>query len=162
MSKALEELAERLYECHNRAAGISRTHWSAIRGNPLCVKVVETYLALAHEASAATHGVALIQAERQRQIEKEKWSAGHDDEHDEGQLARAAATYALPANWRLAMLKCGGSLLANLWPWDNFWKESPEDRIRELAKAGALIAAEIDRLQRLLASSAEPSQALPQ
>lgn len=30
-----------------------------------------------------------------------------------------------------------------------WWKPSPENRIKELAKAGALIAAEIDRLQRL-------------
>ena len=29
------------------------------------------------------------------------------------------------------------------------WKPTPDDRIKELAKAGALIAAEIDRLQRL-------------
>jgi hypothetical protein len=35
------------------------------------------------------------------------------------------------------------------WPWDqDWWKPSP-DPIRNLVKAGALIAAEIDRLQRL-------------
>jgi hypothetical protein len=35
-----------------------------------------------------------------------------------------------------------------LWPWDpSWWKPSP-DPIRNLVKAGALIAAEIDRLQR--------------
>lgn len=33
------------------------------------------------------------------------------------------------------------------WPWDEMlWKPTPDDRIRELAKAGALIATEIDRL----------------
>lgn len=36
------------------------------------------------------------------------------------------------------------------WPWHpKWWKPTPDDRIRELAKAGALIAAEIDRLQRM-------------
>jgi hypothetical protein len=36
-----------------------------------------------------------------------------------------------------------------MWPWDNkYWKPS-EDKVRNLVKAGALIAAEIDRLQRL-------------
>jgi hypothetical protein len=36
------------------------------------------------------------------------------------------------------------------WPFDRSWyKPTPENRIRELEKAGALIAAEIDRLQRL-------------
>jgi hypothetical protein len=29
-----------------------------------------------------------------------------------------------------------------------WWKPTPSDRIRELTKAGALIAAEIDRLKR--------------
>jgi hypothetical protein len=34
------------------------------------------------------------------------------------------------------------------WPWDaEWWKPSP-DSVRNLVKAGALIAAEIDRLQR--------------
>ena len=34
------------------------------------------------------------------------------------------------------------------WPWsDKWWK--PKDKIRDLVRAGALIAAEIDRLQRL-------------
>lgn len=41
-------------------------------------------------------------------------------------------------------------LVWKIWPWDkSWWKPTPDDRIRELIKAGALIAAEIDRLQRL-------------
>ena len=37
-----------------------------------------------------------------------------------------------------------------LWPWAlSQWKPTPDDRIRELTKAGALIAAEIDRLTEL-------------
>lgn len=37
-----------------------------------------------------------------------------------------------------------------MWPFSQeWWKPTPDDRIRELAKAGALIAAEIDRLQRM-------------
>jgi hypothetical protein len=36
------------------------------------------------------------------------------------------------------------------WPWDlNSWKPSPDNRIKELVKAGALVVAEIERLQRL-------------
>jgi hypothetical protein len=34
------------------------------------------------------------------------------------------------------------------WPWDQEWWKPSDDPIRNLAKAGALIAAEIDRLQR--------------
>ena len=55
-------------------------------------------------------------------------------------MAVAAACYALPA-W------CRGR--TRRWPWDDeWWKPTPDDRIRELVKAGALIAAEIDRLLR--------------
>lgn len=35
------------------------------------------------------------------------------------------------------------------WPWEaEAFKPTPDDRVRELVKAGALIAAEIDRLGR--------------
>lgn len=37
----------------------------------------------------------------------------------------------------------------HIWPFELKWlKRTPKNRIRELQKAGALIAAEIDRLQR--------------
>jgi hypothetical protein len=52
-----------------------------------------------------------------------------------------------------------------MWPWKpDWWKPSPgtdeEARIRELAKAGALIAAEIDRLQRAKARRAAVEDAM--
>ncbi len=34
-----------------------------------------------------------VLAERQRQVEKEGWTPGHDDEHTDGSLAFAAACY---------------------------------------------------------------------
>lgn len=34
------------------------------------------------------------------------------------------------------------------WPWDENWWKPSLDPIRNLVKAGALLAAEIDRLQR--------------
>lgn len=89
-------------------------------------------------------GADLIAAERKRQIEAEGWTPEHDDQHDDGELARAAAAYALVAG-------AGPTKQADeaeqWWPFDDDWKPS-EDEIRNLAKAGALIAAEIDRLQR--------------
>jgi len=39
--------------------------------------------------------------------------------------------------------------MATSWPWDEEWWKPDNDAVRNLAKAGALIAAEIDRLQRL-------------
>ncbi len=89
-------------------------------------------------------GVELITAERQRQIEEEGWTPDHDDQHINGELALAAACYAIPP-----MSIRGSGLVLRLWPWKRkWWKPTPDDRIRELKKAGALIAAEIDRLQR--------------
>ena len=112
-------------------------------------------------------GVQLIAAERHRQITSEGWTPEHDDEHDNEELARAAVCYALPAQWRVVKrpemfwplaltpnLPKGGSNYYGLWPWEpGYWKPTPNDRIRELVKAGALIAAEIDRLQRLAPSA---------
>lgn len=85
-------------------------------------------------------GIEIIADERKRQIESEGWSAEHDKQYTDGSLAIAAASYALAK----------GHLIPTFWPWDKkWWKPTPENRIKELAKAGALIAAEIDRIQNL-------------
>lgn len=88
-------------------------------------------------------GVELIAEERQRQIKSEGYDSNHDDEHDGAELAFAGAAYALPDFAKTKYFN-----RTHLWPWDKkWWKPTPDDRIRELTKAGALIAAEIDRLQ---------------
>ncbi len=95
-------------------------------------------------------GAELIARERQRQIEEEHYSPEHDAKCNlEGWLARAAACYALPVDCRRYIEFAYISRpLPELWPWHwETWKPTPDDRIRELVKAGALIAAEIDRLQ---------------
>lgn len=106
-----------------------------------------------------TTGVELIAEERQRQIEKEGWTPEHDDEHDDGQLALAAMHYAAPddrsgsrVSYVVECLNLDDEVLwcDALWPWGLRWdKKGRSTRIRDLVKAGALIAAEIDRLQRL-------------
>lgn len=90
-------------------------------------------------------GIELISDERQRQIEVEGWNADHDDiANNDEQLAQAAAIYALPEIYRNYEFQ-----VSNIWPFGmEWWKPTPDDRIKELTKAGALIAAEIDRLQR--------------
>ena len=93
------------------------------------------------ESSKITKGVELIAAERIRQIEKEGFDGVHDDEHKNNELVLAAMCYAEPNR--------GGDGVPPAFPWDAcWWKPSPNDRIKELTKAGALIAAEIDRLIR--------------
>ncbi|MER0833934.1 hypothetical protein AAA528_16910 [Pseudomonas aeruginosa] len=82
-----------------------------------------------------------VQAERRRQITAEGWTPEHDDQHGAGELADAAACYALwagginPGNWR------------EFWPWAPEWLKHSEPR-RMLVKACALALAEIERLDR--------------
>jgi hypothetical protein len=94
-------------------------------------------------------GIELITQERQRQVEKEGWTHKHDNQHINNELAVAASCYAAPDNIR----DYGDEHELNVpyfWPWhDEWWKPTPDDRIKELVKAGALIAAEVDRLQRI-------------
>lgn len=95
---------------------------------------------------APVPGVDLIAAERQRQLAVEGWTAVHDAHHEPNELAMAAASYALPDYEREFV--SSGHQVPRTWPWEEAaWKPSPDDRVRELVKAGALIAAEIDRLQ---------------
>jgi hypothetical protein len=93
-------------------------------------------------------GAEMIAAERQRQIESEGWTPEHDDEHDKGEMAVAASWYT-----RITWFKMIGHPVPYgdtppNWPWDASWWKPSDDPIRNLVKAGALIAAEIDRLQR--------------
>jgi hypothetical protein len=83
-----------------------------------------------------------IVAERKRQIEAEGWTPEHDDAHVDGALAKAATCYASVF-----------PLAPSYWPWDlQWWK--PTSRRRNLIKAGALIVAEIERLDRRAALEA--------
>lgn len=82
-----------------------------------------------------------VAAERRRQVEAEGWTPEHDDEHGAGEMAAAAACYALNA------AGCGCEVARN-WPWDGSWWK-PTTARRDLVKAGALILAEIERLDRM-------------
>lgn len=93
-------------------------------------------------------GTELIAAERARQITQEEWTPRHDDTHSEGDLRDAAEAYLRELRsrpTREGRPRWGPSAP---WPWSQeAWKPT-DDPIRQLVKAGALIAAEIDRLQR--------------
>lgn len=118
-------------------------------------------------------GVSLIAAERQRQIEVEKWDEKHDHSSaGNGQLAGAALcytanylnkthgegfaraqVYGIPETDFMVnsgdrgdrRLQKGG--WKDAWPWDAKWdKREKHDKIRSLVIAGALIAAELDRI----------------
>ena len=100
------------------------------------------------------YGGGLIAAERLRQITEEGYSAEHDRDHA-NELAQAGAMYALPASERDLTERIGGPdisgrsylhLAPRQWPDSWPFKPTPNDRVRELVKAGALIAAAIDSL----------------
>lgn len=92
-----------------------------------------------------------IARERERQIEQEGWTPEHDDGHVSGEIAQAAACYALPRP------EMGGFVnIPRLWPWSwshQWWK--PKDRRGDLIRAAALIVAEIERLDRAAAAPAD-------
>lgn len=93
-------------------------------------------------------GIELIEEERIRQISKEGWDTFHDDTHTWEELALAGAAYAIPERHREYLKNGKPKLFPRTWT-VKWWKPTPDDRVKELVKAGALIAAEIDRLQRI-------------
>lgn len=91
-----------------------------------------------------------VLAERQRQVAI-GYDHAHDDEHTESEMALAAGCYALSA---------GGYAKGQtppIWPWSLTWWKPAYGR-RDLVRAGALILAEIERLDRaiLAASTGAP------
>lgn len=94
------------------------------------------------ESRTVTAAAADVLAERKRQVTAEGWTPGHDDEYEHGELADAAGCYALSSD----LFDCAGEP-PRPWPWpDEWWK--PTSRRRDLVKAGALILAEIERIDR--------------
>ena len=107
-------------------------------------------------------GVELIAEERQEQLGKHGKTADHDDQLYNGELTDAAVICATESlvyyskkhangitfevlrmdDWNLPVKYYGNVLLNNN-------KSSTEERIHQLKVAGALIAAEIDRIQRI-------------
>ena len=119
-------------------------------------------------------GVSRITAERKRQILDLGWTPEHDDGHANGSLAMAACCYAAPRYLLQKNEQDGRVWFDDPWPWNNHWDKryacgkqkhnpsfvppnpdtySADERIDLLTKAGALIAAEIDRLLRVAAKS---------
>lgn len=109
-------------------------------------------------------GAQLIAEERNRQVNVEGWTDAHDDAHTFAQLADAAACYATAAADLIQGRKIENvrHFIPRSWPWTKEWWKPSDDPIRTLVKAGALIAAEIDRLQRIPANApAQGREAYP-
>lgn len=115
-------------------------------------------------------GAVAIIEERIRQIEKEGWTPEHDDEHGDGALALAAICYAAPCRVFVMDDRYVNQVTyRDPWPWEAKWDKrysmgerrgnlgnslpdgktlSDDERVNLLIKAGALVAAEIDRIKR--------------
>lgn len=96
----------------------------------------------AAEKRQLTAAATDVLAERQRQQSVEGWTPEHDDEHSGGEIAFAAASYTLHAH--------GKPIAPDIpffWPWEPKGFKQQGAR-RDLVKAGALILAEIERIDR--------------
>lgn len=112
----------------------------------------DAVLALLDELEAAEKRIAELEvlafspaildviSERQRQRSVEGWTSERDDSYQDSELADAAACYAIHAHNQ------GVSTPAH-WPWAPAWWKQTNPR-RDLVKAGALILAEIERIDR--------------
>ena len=94
---------------------------------------------------AGPGAIAAIE-ERIRQKSVEGWTPKHDAQHSQGELAIAAACYALnkmPVDEGL-----WDEETAEWWPWHPDWdKREKHSRERSLAIAAALCMAELDRIE---------------
>lgn len=99
-------------------------------------------------------GAELITEERQRQIQEKGFTAEHDMAHTSGDLARAAISYTAYALGDVHH----SSGVPHSWPWSmGDWR--PEgSQLSNLVKAGAFLAAEIDRLQADLIRKAQGAE----
>lgn len=93
----------------------------------------------------ASLALDLIQLERARQVNK-GWTPEHDDSHTDGEIALAAACYALTSRVEVEGVP---RMINALWPWE---REAfhPKGAISDLVYAGALIVAEIERRLRIV------------
>ena len=86
-------------------------------------------------------GIDLIAQERERQMSSEGYDSRNDDAYRDGQLEKAAIAYLVNT------VPCGVGDGRSFWPWKKeFWK--PRDKKANLVRAGALIAAALDRVIR--------------
>ena len=103
---------------------------------------------------ALTPAARDVLAERQRQISAEGWTPAHDDEHGDGSMSVAAACYALTDATFARPNALSPGYLAAWVGWGSGWFK-PASRRRNLEKAGALILAEIERIDRAAIAAAK-------
>ncbi|WP_175649925.1 hypothetical protein [Pseudomonas sp. Marseille-P9899] len=124
---------------------------AGVRDETLTDQIKETRALLETQRPTWSVGAKDLLTERRRQVRVEGYTLEHDDQYTEGQLAEAASSYAFwaehcehyPENLDDLRIKPPAT-----WPWaPEHWK--PTSQRLMLIKAGALILAELERLDRL-------------
>lgn len=108
-------------------------------------RVLSEYLDRSMKLEVKSDGARAIELERVEQ--RKLWGDDHDDEHEQSELLYAAICY---AQFRLDDRHYPPERVPDAWPFEPENWHAHRDRRRNLVKAGALIAAEIDRLDRLV------------
>lgn len=149
ITKKAGKEAQAMLELSNRIAD-SMPNFSAF-----CKKMADDIIESAHDSINPTEHILVDLSINSKEKEMKNGIALIAEERinvegldvDEGQLAIAGAIYAMPNHLREASR--WDPAAPKHWPFSlAHWKPTPEDRIKQLVKAGALIAAEIDRLQQ--------------
>lgn len=99
---------------------------------------------LTHEERALLNGnleriAGELELERRRQVAAEGYTPKSDERHAPHQLTMAAVAYAVSSHY--------GAMAVAFWPWDPATFK-PKDPRRDLVRAGALVMAAIERLDR--------------
>lgn len=104
-----------------------------------------------HDAfNAIGYGLGVVQLERVRQVDKHNWTPEHDDQYVNNELLLYTEYWmSLPdqGEWRKLLINQIKNSRTDGWgdEWFKYDERTPEER---LARAGALICAEIDRQRR--------------
>ncbi|WP_322072212.1 hypothetical protein [Paraburkholderia bannensis] len=119
------------------------------RVTQVLVNDVRDQIEVGHPASPRiSYAARDVIAERERQVSAEGWTPEHDDQHANGELTAAAWGYLFAT---LNAIGKPPALVLKMtppyWPWDESWFKPSTPR-RMLEKAGALILAEIERIDR--------------
>ncbi|MFP2116224.1 phage EaA protein [Klebsiella pneumoniae] len=141
--KAQQDKIDALVDALEKAKGME-TYWKTqCRGITDHCEELQARIAQL-ESRTVTAAAADVLAERKRQVMTEGWTPEHDDQHVNFEMAIAGGLYAISAVDSHHKLR---NSAPSAWPWDRKWWK-PDGPRRDLVKAGALILAEIERLDR--------------
>jgi len=145
----LRELRERITQQEKELEHLRQTYRLMSSQTPDIVaatyhtvgQLVDDYATVATIPDVALQAVTALQMviqERRRQIAVEGFNTEHDDKYKDDELARAAASYAIPEDHRTTL---------SPWPFDYDWFKPSNDK-RDIVKAAALLLAELERRLR--------------